>query len=50
MKNKITFHQMVLKGIKKSFQDVYSRVPINPKETEGGRNQDAACLRPLPVQ
>ena len=23
---------------------------INPKETEGGRNQDAACLRPPPVQ
>ena len=23
---------------------------VNPKETEGGRNQDAACLKPPPVQ
>ena len=23
---------------------------LNPKETEGGRNQDAACLKPPPVQ
>ena len=26
------------------------RLSFNPKETEGGRKQDAACLRPLPVQ
>ena len=24
--------------------------PLNPKKTEGGRNQEAACLKPLPVQ